>query len=900
MSDFAEAAGPSTSTVFVSYAREDAGWRDRLIAALERCPARGSIVLWADPQIEPGQFWGRELRDAVQRARVALCLVTHRFLVSRFVRQHELPALLARQRDGLRLIPVVVEDCDWVSLRSLSRTQAILGDAPLSNLPQAELDRRLDELWLRLISRLQLGKADEVDWPAPYTIDLHAMSQPSVQMVGREAESHELNIAWTSWETKVVSVVGHAGAGKSLLAWSWLQQMRQRNFAGAHHVFAWSFSGQGGTGAAGATSEAFLNAAVRAWGRPDLTIQSSWRKAQEIVRICRRERCLLVLDGTEVLQDARHALRGTISDIALARLVAELARRQLGLLAMTSREPVPGLPVETAVTLVMDELLEADARRVLRAGFPAISDEDLDALPESWGRNALTLRLVAGAMSMGRALPAPPPEAGVPDRLERALSAVYDTLDVSMRDLLGTLSLFDRALGVDSLRTALPDAPPAAAAHEHARLESLGLVIRSTRDRTIEVHPEVREYVRRRFFAERRADWLASNERLFEEALACAPPRIESATDAIPLHEAMIYGARAGRHQDVLDHVYWDRLLRGRAQDREASWRRFGTIGADLAGLTELFVVPWTKLSPLIAARDRSFVFGQVAMYLGMLGRLDEAIGPARIAVALAEESDPENASVVAGNLSYKLLLRGELDAAMVTAQQAVANARRARVADEVIISLTHLAQVLLAKNELQAALEACVEAETVQRQATGTPLLYGGIALAYNDVLLAHGQWSEVATRARKAMQNPSAAVASDHCMLGVSLLQGFREGGRASLDEARRHLDIGVELARESREIDMLPRPLLARAELHSYRGDGVSAQDDLDEVIDLTSSCGMRLLLVDALILRARRELGSGDGAAANDTCSVAAELATETGYALRREVLGRLTHRARITT
>ena len=54
--------------------------------------------------------WRRDIDDGVRRAGAALLLVTGSYLASRFIMEEELPALVAH---GVRLVPVLVEDCLW-------------------------------------------------------------------------------------------------------------------------------------------------------------------------------------------------------------------------------------------------------------------------------------------------------------------------------------------------------------------------------------------------------------------------------------------------------------------------------------------------------------------------------------------------------------------------------------------------------------------------------------------------------------------------------------------------------------------------------------------------------------------------------------------------------------------
>ena len=68
------------------------------------------LELWDDTHIPVGGDWRRDIDDGVLRAGAALLLVTGSYLASRFIMEEELPALAA---DGVRLVPVLVEDCLW-------------------------------------------------------------------------------------------------------------------------------------------------------------------------------------------------------------------------------------------------------------------------------------------------------------------------------------------------------------------------------------------------------------------------------------------------------------------------------------------------------------------------------------------------------------------------------------------------------------------------------------------------------------------------------------------------------------------------------------------------------------------------------------------------------------------
>jgi hypothetical protein len=84
------------------------------------------IDSWSDRKIRPGSRWRDEIRKAVERARVAVLLISADFLASDFIRTHELPPLLkAAEEDGSLILPVVVSPCLFLKTPELAQFQAV-------------------------------------------------------------------------------------------------------------------------------------------------------------------------------------------------------------------------------------------------------------------------------------------------------------------------------------------------------------------------------------------------------------------------------------------------------------------------------------------------------------------------------------------------------------------------------------------------------------------------------------------------------------------------------------------------------------------------------------------------------------------------------------------------------
>ena len=93
-------SGPPRDLVFVSYSHLDKKWMDRLRVMLKPFERQG-LNVWADPYIEVGQRWEREINTALQRACVGVLLVSPDFLASDFIASKEVPPLLeAAETEG--------------------------------------------------------------------------------------------------------------------------------------------------------------------------------------------------------------------------------------------------------------------------------------------------------------------------------------------------------------------------------------------------------------------------------------------------------------------------------------------------------------------------------------------------------------------------------------------------------------------------------------------------------------------------------------------------------------------------------------------------------------------------------------------------------------------------------
>jgi hypothetical protein len=132
-------------TVFISYSHKDEEWKDRLVTQLGVLQSQGLLDLWDDRRISAGEDWHQEIQEAMATASVAVLLVSANFLTSRFILGEEVPHLLERRdKEGLRIFPVIIKPCAWQAVPWLSRMQCRPKDGrPLSAGDEHQIDAEL-------------------------------------------------------------------------------------------------------------------------------------------------------------------------------------------------------------------------------------------------------------------------------------------------------------------------------------------------------------------------------------------------------------------------------------------------------------------------------------------------------------------------------------------------------------------------------------------------------------------------------------------------------------------------------------------------------------------------------------------------------------------------------------
>lgn len=182
--------------VFISYSHADEKWLTRLRVHLKPLERRGVILPWDDTKIKPGTDWREEIRSALERARVAVLLVSADFLASDFIETNELPPLLqAAQAHGTLILSLILDHCRFEKTEGLSRFQAVNNPSK----PLATLDRSRREAWFDKLSRIIEEALSSSSEPTALPREELRPKETGAKPRSRElAKRHELRLRF--WE----------------------------------------------------------------------------------------------------------------------------------------------------------------------------------------------------------------------------------------------------------------------------------------------------------------------------------------------------------------------------------------------------------------------------------------------------------------------------------------------------------------------------------------------------------------------------------------------------------------------------------------------------------------------------------------------------------------------------
>jgi len=393
----------SKPSVFLSYSHKDEDWKLKLRSHLKVLEQIGTFVVWDDRKIDAGETWYDEIRAAMDRAEVAVCLISADYLASDFCVKEEIPYLLKRRSEaGMRLMPVLLRPCPWKFVPWLKAIQMLPRDGKTVTvdyaatwevafnqvveaiaeglqekaggeeavrsfeLPQGGLEGVFRSLPLAPMS------LDDLE-PPVLSIRVETSRLPVIpgELFGRAGELLWLDNVWKEGAVRIASVIGPKGSGKTALVARWLEAVQADEGCRPQRVFGWSFS-------EGASSTAFLPEALGWLGDRTSASGSPADQGERLAALVAKERTILVLEG---LQDV---------DPGLTALLAALARRdgvEQALAIITSREPLDlnGFPKGSVARKELGPLPPSAGRALLRVAGVRGTDAELEEISREVG-----------------------------------------------------------------------------------------------------------------------------------------------------------------------------------------------------------------------------------------------------------------------------------------------------------------------------------------------------------------------------------------------------------------------------------------------------------------------------------------------------------------------------------
>lgn len=146
----------SRNIVFVSYSRKDKDWKHQITEHLQVLEKQNLLKIWCDRDIRAGQKWHDEINRNLQSAKVAVLVISKSFLTSDFVLKDEVPQLLDKHhREGMRLIPILINDCVWQAVPWLRDLQMRPEEAkPIAEFPEAQREHELANIAREILEYL--------------------------------------------------------------------------------------------------------------------------------------------------------------------------------------------------------------------------------------------------------------------------------------------------------------------------------------------------------------------------------------------------------------------------------------------------------------------------------------------------------------------------------------------------------------------------------------------------------------------------------------------------------------------------------------------------------------------------------------------------------------------------
>jgi hypothetical protein len=153
--------GRLKNKIFISYAREDSTWAEKLHSLLSFADLFLVLTCFTDRDLDQG-IWEEQIGRHLSTSGVVIFLVSNSFFRSTYIADKELrPILVAHQNGELVTVSWVAVGPSVYKFRTISKFTCLNNpDAPLSELTdENKLERTISDIVNKIVGQIQIGNA---------------------------------------------------------------------------------------------------------------------------------------------------------------------------------------------------------------------------------------------------------------------------------------------------------------------------------------------------------------------------------------------------------------------------------------------------------------------------------------------------------------------------------------------------------------------------------------------------------------------------------------------------------------------------------------------------------------------------------------------------------------------
>ncbi len=215
--------------VFISYSHKDEESRKYVEEHFSVFSKQNKLSFWSDKEIEPGEEWSPVITKELDRASVAVLLLSRHFLSSDFIMDKEVPLFLEKREKGeLEILFLMLSPCAWQEVEWIEKLQGFpRNNYPLSGMNRHEQDEVLVQFSMKVREKCKIqenkhtASSPEIEkvFNSPFSVPFEAKKDGAIGVEKKLIELDKiLNQTIETNTPKIVTIQGIGGLGKTQLA----------------------------------------------------------------------------------------------------------------------------------------------------------------------------------------------------------------------------------------------------------------------------------------------------------------------------------------------------------------------------------------------------------------------------------------------------------------------------------------------------------------------------------------------------------------------------------------------------------------------------------------------------------------------------------------------------------